>query len=434
MVGRERIPSTGPVLLVGNHPNDLPDVLLGFLSTPRPVRYVATAAAATSIAVRWMYEGLGVIPVTRVKDARKLRQRGKDMAAANRVAFDRVTHALKADHVVGVYPEGGVYDGPGVGPMRSGVARLALDGSMTGAISGLQVVPIGLQYEMGYEPGSDVLALVGRPMSLDDWLRTAPERPNVAFTIELRRLIEGVSRTAVTVHEAEERERVLAAAGACLAEAGEAPIVAAGRVGKAWTFLQTDPTATAAVATIGATAERAGGRAVSARDCRRVIDAARGGRKPGVLRLAALAPLALPGLAIHGPVFALIWWLSKRISRLRSDRAARAIVPGLYLMFVWYAILAMTLVLGVKATAWGAAWPLPLVLLAVAAVVLVLPRLGDLAVGWRHELRAFRLHRRVRRWQESERAAIRASADALRAAWTSHLKDSAVTASGTVLA
>src|SRR5688500_3437116 len=115
IVGAERIPSAGPVLLVGNHPNDLPDVLLGYLATPRPVRYVATAAAATSILVRWMYRGLGVIPVTRVKDARKLRQRGTDMAAANRTAFGLVTDALAKHDIVGVYPEGGVYSGPGLG-------------------------------------------------------------------------------------------------------------------------------------------------------------------------------------------------------------------------------------------------------------------------------------------------------------------------------
>ena len=151
-----------------------------------------------------------------------------------------------------------------------------------------------------------------------------------------------------------------------------------------------------------------------------------------MLRLLALSPIGLIGLAVHAPVFALIWWLSKRISLLQTDRAARAIVPGLYLMFVWYAALAVMIAFGLRASSWGAARPFPLVLLAVAMVVPPLPRIGDIAVGWRHAWKAFRLHRRVLRWPESERAAIRTSAEALRAAWTSHLNRSAVTVSGAV--
>ena len=40
-----RVPDTGPVLFVGNHPNDLPDVLLGLQACPRHVRYLATISA-----------------------------------------------------------------------------------------------------------------------------------------------------------------------------------------------------------------------------------------------------------------------------------------------------------------------------------------------------------------------------------------------------
>ena len=46
-IGRVRGPNRGPVLLFGNHPNDLPDVLIGFFATDRPVRYVATISATT---------------------------------------------------------------------------------------------------------------------------------------------------------------------------------------------------------------------------------------------------------------------------------------------------------------------------------------------------------------------------------------------------
>ena len=77
------VPDTGPVLFVGNHPNDLPDVLLGLQACPRHVRYLATIAAGAGGAASKGYEAMGVIPVTRVRDARKMRAMGVDMAAVN---------------------------------------------------------------------------------------------------------------------------------------------------------------------------------------------------------------------------------------------------------------------------------------------------------------------------------------------------------------
>jgi 1-acyl-sn-glycerol-3-phosphate acyltransferase len=432
IVGAERIPADGPVLLVGNHPNDLPDVLIGYLATARPVRYVATSAAANSAMVRWAYHGLSVIPVTRVRDARKMKARGVDMAAANRVAFQRVTDALAVGDMVGVFPEGGVYAGPGIGPIRSGVARLALESTLAGTISGVVVVAIGVQYEAPDRPGSDVLAVIGEPMALDGWLQTAGEHPHVAFTGALRRMLEAVSRTAITASEAGERDRTIATVGASIARAGESPMAAAHRALATWHRLAQDPAANSAITLLGDATRRAGGQANSAADCRRVIDAtlgARPARALGPIALAALAPLAVLGLAVHAPMFAASRLVSRRVSDATSDRAARTIVPGLYLMFVWYAVLALLLALALRAGT-PAEWPL--VLAAVTGFALLLPRLGDLAVAWRRALRAVRLERRVRRLSEAERAAVRTSAGRLHAlheahaAQVSHLHGSAV--------
>jgi 1-acyl-sn-glycerol-3-phosphate acyltransferase len=431
IVGAERIPSAGPVLLIGNHPNDLPDVLIGYLATTRPVRYVATSAAATSVMVRWTYEGLAVIPVTRVRDARKMKARGVDMAAANRVAFQRVTDALAGGDLIGVFPEGGVHAGPGIGPIRSGVAKLALESTVDGSVTGMTVVAIGIQYEAPESPESDVIAMIGEPVSLDDWLASAGDRPHAAFTVELRRMLEAVSRTAITATEAAERDRVVAAVGASIAEPGERPMAAAHRALVSWHRLAQDPDAAASIAALCDQTARAGGRGESAADCRRVIDAAVGRGGANLPHLILLAPLATVGLALHAIPFALSRWISGKVSETASDRVARTIVPGLYLMLVWYAVLALLLALALRTSSrtspdLAVRWPPAL---AVMTFVLLLPRLGDLAVVWRRELRAFRLERRVRRLSEDERAAIRTSAHTLHAAHAarvSHLHGSAV--------
>ena len=47
VVGYGRVPASGPVLLVGNHPNDLPDVVAGLFVSPRLPRYIAMASPVT---------------------------------------------------------------------------------------------------------------------------------------------------------------------------------------------------------------------------------------------------------------------------------------------------------------------------------------------------------------------------------------------------
>ena len=108
--GRERIPAEGATLLFGNHPNDLPDVLAGYFTTERHLRYVATIAGTIMPLAALTYRTLGVIPVTRIRDVRKMREKGVDVANVNRAAFDDVRRAFQAGEAVGVFPEGGVQE------------------------------------------------------------------------------------------------------------------------------------------------------------------------------------------------------------------------------------------------------------------------------------------------------------------------------------
>ncbi|HYW30042.1 MAG TPA: lysophospholipid acyltransferase family protein [Gemmatimonas sp.] len=445
--GTERIPDEGPVLLVANHPNDLTDVMMVLLSTHRPVRFVATATAAASLPVRWAYEGMGVIPVTRVRDARKMRERGVDVAAANRTAFTKVTDVLAAGGMVALFPEGGVHAGPDIGTLRSGVARLAIDCVASGAVGALQVIPVGSQYESAHRAGSDANGAIGRPLLLDSWIATASGKPHATFTVEVRRMMQGVCRTAPTTDEALQRDRILAAAGASIAAPEERPMAAAGRIHHGWARLAMHPLAASAASRICDATTAAGGSAVSALDCRRVLLAAsephtgttdapdrrshdRSAPSP-VWRLALQAPFAGLGFALHAPVFALISMLSRRLSTSNADVAARAIIPGLYLIFVWYAVLAAALAAALRWSPWGNGVAFPMVLLLVVGFLAALPRLGDAAIQWPREWMGHRLAARVRRLTEQQRADLRTSMRTLRDACASHIQDPAVTSAVT---
>lgn len=432
-VGLEHVPADGPVLLIGNHPNDIPDVLCGYLTTPRRVLYVATVAGATSKISRAMYRGLGVIPVARVRDARKMREQGLDAAATNAAAFSRVVALLRAGEIVGVFPEGGVHEGPSLGNFRAGVAKMALDCIVDGTSNGLKIVIFGVQYDAARTARSDVTIIVAEPFVLDDWVAEhTTVHVNVALALRhrMRTALLTVTRNSSSWEAASERDRVTAVIGALESGGAASPLVSAARVQATCAIVSDaadwrDSALRPLVDEIATAVSRAGGIATSSRDCAGIC-AACGVQQvtsawPSPLLLRLTAPFGLLGLMVHGPILVAIWRLAKRSTKDRTEWVARAFVPGLYLMLLWYVVLGSMFAVGLHASA-HSAW------LAVPAVML-LPRLGDFAVTWRDAVNAERIRRRVMRWSSADRAAVCTTASALRAAWHSYQTSSVVKAS-----
>ena len=432
-VGLERIPAHGPVLLIGNHPNDIPDVLCGYLTTPRRVLYVATVSGATSKISQATYRGLGVIPVVRVRDARRLRKLGLDAAALNAAAFSRVVALLRAGEIVGVFPEGGVHDGPSLGLLRSGVAKMALSCSIDGTSKALKIIAFGIQYDAARTPRSDVTIVVAEPLLLDDWMSKHEKmQGNVALMLSdrMRTALLAATRNSSSWDAASQRDRLIAVIGALESGGDDSPLVSAARVQATCATASDaadwpDNALRPLVDEIATAVARAGGIVTSSRDSARVC-AASGVQQvesdwPSPVWLLLMTPLGLLGLLVHGPILVAIWKLAKRSTKDRSEWVARAFVPGLYLMLLWYVALGSMIAVGLHASAHSAWFAFP--------AVMLLPRLGDFAVTWRDALNAERLRRRVMRWSQADRAAVCITASALRAAWHSHQTSSVVKAS-----
>jgi 1-acyl-sn-glycerol-3-phosphate acyltransferase len=162
------VPATGPVLLAVNHPNDLPDICAVLAFAGRDVTFVANVASAEQPIVAWAYRKMGVIPVHRVRDARRARARGHDSAAANAQAFARVREVLAAGGLVCVFPEGGVQRGVELAPLRTGLARMALDARAAG-IDGVRIVPMRLTYESTTRIRVRMRGEVREVLDMDTW-------------------------------------------------------------------------------------------------------------------------------------------------------------------------------------------------------------------------------------------------------------------------
>jgi 1-acyl-sn-glycerol-3-phosphate acyltransferase len=111
--GVETLPTSGPLLLIGNHDSHWDPVMIGIAARKR--RMIRALAKSTLWDVRGLnkvLDGMGQIPI--------VRGAGDAQALANAVA------ALRGGSCIGVFPEGTRSKGR-VMRARSGVGRLALE-------------------------------------------------------------------------------------------------------------------------------------------------------------------------------------------------------------------------------------------------------------------------------------------------------------------
>jgi len=429
------VPPTGPVLLIGNHPNDLPDILLGFFTTRRHVRYIATISAAANPVALATYRGLGVIPVARIRDARKLKARQVDAVALNRAANASVIAALHAGEVVGVFPEGGVVDSSALGSMRVGVAGMVLEYLDSDSNHDVTVVPFGVQYEAPNHRGSDAWAVVGSPFSLKAWRAGALNGKATATQLSerFRDALLSVTRSSPTWEEVTQRDEIVAALAA--QERPEDPV--AGTVALVQPVQQLldglrevtlgsgvlPDTGGAAVppaakdlleAThrLADAVRTAGGMGTSATDHARLRHALGLTAASAPWSLLVLLPGAVPafvGALVNAPAWMALQWWGRKHAAYRTDIPARFMVPGLYWVVGWWVLLTAVIALVLPVTGRSSWWAL--------GAMLLMPRLGDFSLSWGRAWQGARFVSRIRGWERPCKDAVAVEMERMHAAW-----------------
>lgn len=90
IVGRENIPTSGRVVLAGNHTNNF-DCLLLISSTKRVIHFLGKHTLFKGLG-KYIFKGMGVIPVDRTKPR-------------NKEALEEAERVLEKNLVIGIFPE-----------------------------------------------------------------------------------------------------------------------------------------------------------------------------------------------------------------------------------------------------------------------------------------------------------------------------------------
>ncbi len=159
--GGDRLPASGPVVLVANHTNGLVDGLLLMTALRRYPRFLGKSTLFT-IPPLWPFLKLaGVIPVYRTIDA---------PAGDHNVSAFALSHALlQQGGMVAVFPEGISHDEPALQPLKTGAARIALEAANGGGAEGLVTVAVGLVYDAKARFRSRALVRVAEPVGMERW-------------------------------------------------------------------------------------------------------------------------------------------------------------------------------------------------------------------------------------------------------------------------
>ncbi|HEX2731436.1 MAG TPA: lysophospholipid acyltransferase family protein [Polyangiaceae bacterium] len=224
ITGLERVPQTGPVLFILNHPNGLLDPVFVLCLSGRRVSFLAKEPLFRMPIVGTFVRAFECLPVYRSQD-------GKD-PANNRKMIESAVRLLQSGNAIAIFPEGTSHSDPDLRPFRSGAARIALSASSVelGAdapeVSRVRIVPCGLYYSEKTRFRSSALVSFGEPLvvpkvPLDERLEPSVEAAR-ALTAELEHELRKVTVHADSVEAlglAQRAERLLR--GAASDESGD---------------------------------------------------------------------------------------------------------------------------------------------------------------------------------------------------------------------
>ena len=197
VAGLENVPRKSPVIFVLNHPNALVDPAFLLCLAPRRVSFLAKAPLFRTPVLSFFVRALDSLPVYRRQDE------GEDVSR-NHETFAAARKLLAKGGTIGICPEGVSHDEPGLRPIKTGAARIALGAVSTDEVADLKIVPAGLYYTSKTTFRSSALLYFGRPIGVRPVKLGLNENPPTEAVRELSNRIERALREVILDAEHQE--------------------------------------------------------------------------------------------------------------------------------------------------------------------------------------------------------------------------------------
>jgi 1-acyl-sn-glycerol-3-phosphate acyltransferase len=192
IVRADRIPKSGPLLIAVNHQNALVDSLIIGWLMPQHITMTAKATLADNPFISLFFRMMHVVPLRRLIDESRNSGELPFDRSRNKDAFREILSVLNQNGTVLIFPEGKSHNAKGLEPLKTGLARLALQARDETTLPGLKILPVGLVFEDKGLPGTVVGAYVAEPIELDSW----PDSDRANLTTEIANRLRAFSEEA----------------------------------------------------------------------------------------------------------------------------------------------------------------------------------------------------------------------------------------------
>lgn len=211
VAGVEKVPKTGAIIFVLNHPNGLVDPGIVFVSLSRRVSFLAKSTLFDIPVGGYLLRLIEALPVYRRIDS------GADRAK-NQFTFENCEELLARGRCIAIFPEGISHNETKLQPIKTGAARIALGALAIGKNNnelvekGLKIMAVGLYYTSKTAFRSEALIRYGEifdvePVELDE--NGEPPREKV---VELtQKIADALQNVTLNLENTDELETVVKA-------------------------------------------------------------------------------------------------------------------------------------------------------------------------------------------------------------------------------
>ena len=174
--GRENLPQEGATILAPTHRSRWDPLILGYaagwLETGRQLRSMVLEEQTKGLQ-GWFLRRLGSFPVDR-----------------DRPSISTIRHSLELlqnKEMLVLFPEGHIFLDNQIHPIKSGVARIALQAASSKTDSNVQIVPISIRYEHPAPPPwrCGVRVNIGSPLAIDNYRDDSVKKASQKLTADL---------------------------------------------------------------------------------------------------------------------------------------------------------------------------------------------------------------------------------------------------------